>query len=176
MAELSRKEQLCGWVFFEKNQLFHLRPDLPHTWCFPGDWYHSRQNLSTFFFEQSLWTATLTLQLNNSNLVRQIWILNDPVHQPWSVGHDRTLDWPYLNDKHLNSTRFHHWSPKKLNLAHFNENQKGCHKNINIEVFCVFPSLTQAPCVCEQRTAPNSKHVGAPQLLFSTQLSHTCAT
>ena len=125
-----------------------------------------------FFFEQPLWTVTLPLKLNNSNLVRQIWILNAPVHQPWSVGHDWTLDWPYLNDKHLNSTRFHHWSPKKLNSAHFNKNQKGCHKNINIEVFCVFPSLTQAPCMCEQRTAPNSKHVGASQLLFSTQLSH----
>ena len=128
-----------------------------------------------FFFEQPLWTVTLPLKFNYSNLVRQIWILNAPVHQPWSVGHDRTLDWPYLNDKHLTSTRFHRWSRKKLNSAHFNKNQKACHKNINIEVFCVFSSLTQAPCICEQRTAPNSKHVGAPQMSFSTTLSHKCA-
>ena len=30
---------------YEKNQLFNLRPDLPHTWPFPEQWYHSCHDL-----------------------------------------------------------------------------------------------------------------------------------
>ena len=113
----------CGWaglkreivwlgVFWEKSTFLSETRFAPHLMLsrrlvpLPSKSEH-------FFFEQPLWTVTLPLKFDHSNLVRQIWILNAPVHQQWSVGHDGTLDWPYLNDKHLNSTRFHRWSRKK---------------------------------------------------------------
>ena len=38
------------WQIFEKNQLFVLRPDLPHFKGCPEDWRSWNQNLRTFFW------------------------------------------------------------------------------------------------------------------------------
>ena len=35
-------------TFFEKNQLFDLRPDLARSWVRPGDWRPRNAILSTF--------------------------------------------------------------------------------------------------------------------------------
>ena len=91
-----------------------------------------------FFFEQPLRTVTLPLKLNNSNLVRQIWILNAPVHQPWSVGHDRTLDWPYLTAEHLNSTRSHCRTHKKKAPPNTEKNTNHAIKTSILRFFMFF--------------------------------------
>ena len=47
-------------TIFEKNQLFDLRPDLPHTWPFPEQWCHFHRNLRQKLF---------TIQLRDSKKV-----------------------------------------------------------------------------------------------------------
>ena len=47
--------QIVDWThppnfhYFEKNQLFDLRPDLARSWVLPGDWRPRNAILSTFW-------------------------------------------------------------------------------------------------------------------------------